>query len=47
MVYWDIKDENVILDGEGRIKLIDFGSVVYIKSGLFDVFVGIIGEIFW
>ena len=36
--------ENVILDGEGRVKLVDFGSAAYIKSGPFDVFVGTIGE---
>lgn len=42
VVHRDIKDENVILDGETNIKLIDFGSAAYIKSGPFDVFVGTI-----
>ncbi|ATY60890.1 serine threonine kinase [Cordyceps militaris] len=42
VVHRDIKDENIILDGECNIKLIDFGSAAYIKSGPFDVFVGTI-----
>ena len=45
VVHRDIKDENVVLDGEGNVRLIDFGSAAYIKSGPFDVFVGTIGEI--
>ena len=46
VVHRDIKDENVILNGEGKIKLIDFGSASYIKNGPFDVFVGTIGKIY-
>ncbi|KAL9099052.1 MAG: hypothetical protein Q9163_005396 [Psora crenata] len=42
VVHRDIKDENIILDGEGHVKLIDFGSAAYIKNGPFDVFVGTI-----
>lgn len=44
VVHRDIKDENIILDGDGKVKLIDFGSAAYIKNGPFDVFVGTIGE---
>ena len=43
VVHRDIKDENIVLDGENQVKLIDFGSAAYIKSGPFDVFVGTIG----
>ncbi|KAL9102687.1 MAG: hypothetical protein Q9187_009095 [Circinaria calcarea] len=42
VVHRDIKDENIVLDGDNKVKLIDFGSAAYIKSGPFDVFVGTI-----
>jgi len=45
VIHRDIKDENIILDGENRVKLIDFGSAAYIKNGPFDVFVGTIGKL--
>ncbi|CAR27740.1 hypothetical protein ZYGR_0N02260 [Zygosaccharomyces rouxii] len=42
IVHRDIKDENVVVDSKGFVKLIDFGSAAYVKSGPFDVFVGTI-----
>lgn len=41
IVHRDIKDENVILDMKGGVRLIDFGSAAYVRENkLFETFVG-------
>jgi protein-serine/threonine kinase len=42
IVHRDIKDENIIVDGVGQIKLIDYGSAAFVRQGPFDIFVGTI-----
>ena len=42
IVHRDIKDENVIVDSKGFVKIVDLGSAAYVKNGPFDVFVGTI-----
>lgn len=48
IVHRDIKDENVILDGDGRVQLIDFGSAAYVREARkFDTFSGTLECVMW
>ena len=41
ILHRDIKDENIIVDRRFNIKLIDFGSAIYMEEGkLFNTFCG-------
>lgn len=40
IVHRDLKDENMIVDGFGLVKVIDFGSAAFVRQGPFDMFVG-------
>ena len=41
ILHRDIKDENIIVDRNFNIKLIDFGSAIYMEEGkLFNTFCG-------
>lgn len=47
IVHRDIKDENIVLDLEGNVQVIDFGSAAYVKEGRkFDTFSGTLESVF-